>query len=368
MPPAPPAPLWLARPSRFAALPRPTARIMLGLLAVAMVVWVAMPDIGRWLWPSVTAVAPERPGDSDLALYAQVADAVAHGVNYYRATAEALRAHAGYPLRPFFTFREPLLAYVQASLPRPALLALLWLVTGGVAFAWSRRLITLLPSAPARIVAALLIAGGLITVSEPLLVGSHELWAGLLIAASLALRRPGHWGAAVAIGLLAMLVRELALLYPLVMLAFAWRDGERREMLAWAGGIALFALALGTHAAAVMRVTSLLDPVSDGWLGLHGAGFVSIAIRHATVLEALPGWIAAILVPLTLVGWIAWPSGEGPRAAAVLGMVALLIGGCARYNNFYWGLIAAPLWLLGLIAVPDALRDLVVAARRKPLT
>ena len=46
-------------------------------------------------------------------------------------------------------------------------------------------------------------------------------------------------------------------------------------------------------------------------------------------------------------------------------LYAALLGVAGRVDTFYWGLLVAPVLLVGLAFVPDALRDLLAAALDK---
>ncbi|UUX99056.1 hypothetical protein [Sphingomonas sp. J315] len=50
------------------------------------------------------------------------------------------------------------------------------------------------------------------------------------------------------------------------------------------------------------------------------------------------------------------------RALATFSAYALVISLFARLDTFYWGLIIAPAFLIGLAFAPDGLRDLWVRA------
>lgn len=312
------------------------------------------------LAPPSVQVAPE---DSDLGLYDAIVERVRHGGNYYQVAAEELRSRPGYPLRPFVTFRMPTLAKVQALLPPMAGVALLYVLVASVALAWIVRIMGAFPDGPARIVAALLLGAALFTPVQPILYPSHEVWSGLLIALSLGVWRPGRWVEAMALGAAAMLIRELAVLYVLVMLGFALLEGRRREALGWIAGLAVFAAALGAHAWAVGQVTNPVDPASEGWSGLNGFWFFVQTVRHTSVLEAFPFIVSVPVVVLAILGWASWRDPAGARMLATIAAYALLIGLAARLNNFYWGLMIGPVILLGLTFAPDGVRDLVRAAR-----
>ena len=348
------APWWLATPSRFARLGRRNARLALLLLLAAMLLLLRAPGTG----PDPNA-GPIPADQTDLALYETIVDQVRHGAHYYEITARELRSRPGYPLRPFVTFRLPTLAQVQAWLPPVILFAWLFALVGAVALAWAMRLAEALPGWPARIVAMLLLAGGLIVSAQPALVVSQEIWAGLLIAWSLACWRPGRWIEAVALGACAMAIRETAAVYAIVMAGLALAEGRRRELLGWAAALAMLAAILAAHALAVSRVTTPFDPVSDGWSGLNGLWFYVMTLRHATVLEMFPWAIGAPVIVAALFGWAAWRDPLALRVTAMLAAYGVLIAVFARLNNFYWGLICAPVCLVGLAFLPDGLRDLL---------
>lgn len=356
-------PLWLAQPTRLAQLSPGRARLAAALLAVLLIGCLT----------SLTSAAPPPPSDvqssaddqRDIILYETIVDAVRHGGNYYPTAAEALRV-GNYPLRPFFTMRMPALAMVQAHLPHGVVLALLYTLVLAVAVAWFGRFREAFADWPARAIAMALLAGGLMAFVQADLWAFHELWAGLLIALSLALRRPGRWIEAVAAGLLAVLIRETAALYLIVMAVTAWRDHERREAFGWVAALAILAVALTAHAFAVARVVSPLDPTSPGWSGMLGIGFFVNAISAATALAVAPSWIAAILAGLSLFGWAAWRNPLAWRALLTFLAYAAMLSLFARADTFYWVLLIAPAFLVGLVFVPDALRDLAARALDRP--
>lgn len=351
---------WLAEPSRFAGLSRERARLVLLLLtALLAATFLALRAPG----PPAASGEPEKRAEerADVLLYQTIVESVRHGGDYYAVAAEELRT-GDYPLKPFVTFRLPTLAVVQASLPDWATVALLYALAVATALAWWRRLAPAFRRPPQRVVAILLLGGGMLVFVQAELVWFHEVWAGLLIALSLALRRRGEWVAAAAFGCAAMLVRETAALYVGVMAAMAWAEGERREALGWAAATAVLAVAVAAHAHAVSQVVRPLDPASPGWSGMLGPGFFVRTMVLSTALRLAPLWLAAPLVGLALFGWAAWREPLAKRALAVFAVYALLLGVAGRVDTFYWGLLVAGPLLIGLAFAPDGLRDLVRAA------
>ena len=354
-------PLWLSHATRFAALSATAARVALALVALLLAATFLALDAPAP--PAATHAVAERSEDhADVVLYESIVESVRHGGAYYPVAADALRA-GNYPMRPFVTFRLPTLAVTQALLPPWANLAFLWTLVLVVAAAWYARLKPAFPRAPPRIVALVLLAGGLVMFVQPDLVAFHELWAGLLIALSLALRRPGRWVEAAALGLAAMLIRETAALYVVVMALLAFAEGQRREALGWCAALSVLAAAVAAHAHAVTQVVQPLDPASPGWAGLLGFGFFVQALTASTALTQLPLALAAPLVGLALVGWAAWREPLALRALTVLALYAALLGVAGRTDTFYWGFLVAPFLLVGLAFAPDAIRDLLAAAR-----
>ncbi|AQR75561.1 hypothetical protein [Sphingomonas sp. LM7] len=349
--------LWLSAPSRFAGIGKTRGRVVLAglaLLLLACLTVLAVPD------PAAVATGPatSQSDQTDLMVYEKIVAGVKGGGDYYTVATDALRA-GGYPLRPFLTVRMPSLAVVQAALPPWGPAALLYLLAAYVGMVWGLRLGDVLPRALPRLAALLLLIGSMLAFLQAELVAFHEIWAGLLIALSLGLRRPGRWMESVAFGLVAMLIRETAALYVLVMLAMAWREGARREALGWLTALVLFAAALAAHAHAVSGMTGPLDAASPGWSGLLGFGFFVKALSLATALQLLPVAAAAMIVGLALFGWAAWDDPLGLRMVALLAAYAALIGIFARSDTFYWALMVAPVFLAGLVFVPDGLRDLL---------
>jgi hypothetical protein len=360
---------WTAEPTRFAGLSRNQARAALALLVLLLAA--CLLALRSPAPPPVSGDPANRAEDqTDVALYQTIVDQLRGGGDYYAVTAQALRS-GDYPLRPVVTFRLPTLATVQARLPDTGSVALLYLLAAAVALAWWKRLVPAFGRAPPRLVALLLLGGGMLVFVQAELLWFHEIWAGLLIALSLALRRPGRWVEAVAFGLAATLVRETAALYVGVMAIAAWIEGERREATGWALATAVLAIVVAAHAYAVAQVVRPLDPASPGWAGMLGFGFFVRTMTLSTALSLPPLWLAAPLVGLTLFGWAAWAEPLATRALATFAAYAVLLGIAGRVDTFYWGLLVAGPLLIGLAFVPDGLRDILRAAaseRRRRIT
>jgi hypothetical protein len=69
--------------------------------------------------------------------------------------------------------------------------------------------------------------------------------------------------------------------------------------------------------------------------------------------------VAAVLVPLALLGWASRTGSLATRVTVVLATFAGAFGIAARNDNAYWGLLVAALFVIGLAFVPSAVADLI---------
>lgn len=349
---------WGAVPTRFEGWRRGPAFALLATLALVLALA---------CWSPETAAAPKlrTPAQhSDLQLYRDIIAGVDSGGDYYAAAANELR-QAGYPLKPFFTFRLPTHAAVYAALGERTMIVIFWLLAAGVMLAWWRKLHDCLPF-PLLGGAMVLIAGGLGGLLQPQTGLFHESWAALLLALMIALHRPERAWPAIIAGGAALMVRELALPMVVAMGGLAMFEKRWREAAGWAAAVALFGLYMAYHAQQVQEVVLPNDLASPGWSALLGLQFALKSIAKVTVGFRLPDVLAAALLTLSLFGWLSVKSGWALRVALLLAGYGAMLALFARADTFYWALIAAPLSFAGLVFVPKALSDLVKAVRRKP--
>lgn len=302
--------------------------------------------------------------NEDLLLYDRIATRVASGEHYYRAAAEELRDN-NYPLKPFVAFRLPTLTMVAAATGRPALLLAQYLLFAAMIAAWWFRLEGQFADKGRRISAVMLAAAGVAVAVSGKYVLLHELWAGTLIALSLALHRPGRWGWSIAAAGLALAIREMALPYVLLMAAFAVYRRDWRESAAWTLLVLLFAAGMAWHAGEVARVVLLSDPPSPGWATFGGWPGLLRTFHLAGPLRWLPQEVGAAAIMLALFGWASWKSPTGLAATLMYLGYALAFMLFGRANNFYWGLMVTPAFLIGLAFLPQAFADLASAARAR---
>ncbi|ABD88147.1 hypothetical protein [Rhodopseudomonas palustris] len=346
------------RPSRAPRRPRDAVRSVVALCTLLLLVAL----IAAGLRPGPAAPLPPTNGNGDLALYNRVVEQLRHGEAYYSAIVDELRAN-NYPLRPFVTVRPPGLSLAMAVTTDGVIRLALGTLAAVTFAAWAWRWRSL-RGEPLRTTAFLVLLGsGMIPALAPNAYPLHEVWAGLLIALSLALRRRNGWWLSVAVATLAALLRELAAPYLVVMAVMALKDGCRKEAAGWLAGLAVFALALGWHAYEVGAVVTAADPGSPPWLRFGGWGFVLQTASWNLLLEAGPNWLGAVLLPLALLGLSTLRSALGVRLALTVAGYTLAFMIVGRPNNSYWGLMIAPLWPLGLLQAWPALRRLGRDAR-----
>lgn len=344
-----------ASPERFGAFGRAGAlAVVLALLGL----------IGLGLATGATPVPPKGgPPSNDSTLFLHVLDDLRNGEPYYAATVREQRA-VGYPLKPFITVRLPTLAVAMALLPTPDLRRLLAGALSVVTLAaWAWRLRRWVKQPLSFSVAVIFLCGALL----PSVLGDdytfHELWSGDLIALSLAIYSRRTWPASLALACLALSIRELAGLYFVVMAALALRDGRRLEAGAWALGIAGLAIGLAMHAAAVQPLIQDGDLPSFGWTRIGGWPFILLLTKWNLLLMTVPDGIAAVIVPLALLGLVARRGVWEDRVTLVVAgyiLVFLIVG---RRDNSYWGLMIDPLWPVGLAASWPALTGLMAKFR-----
>jgi hypothetical protein len=355
----------LALPTRFTSWPRAAAIAALLFLILAEVLGLLSPPTPLAVEAPPASAAPAVQAGGDLLLYQNVIRDMRNGEGYYVAAARELRG-GDYPLRPFVAFRPPLLAEFLAHAPQGLALMALRMLVAALVIVWTVRLRPEAGFAPALIVACLFLAslGGQIALfGEAKYLALHEMWTGLLIALSLALRTPERWIAAALVGALAALVRELALPYVAVMAAAAFYEGRRREAAGWCAVICVFAAFTGYHAVAASAVVMATDRVSPGWAYHGGWRFFLTTAWLTGALRNAPYFVTAIVTPFALLGWAGWRDALAVRALGLLGGYAILLMVFARPDNFYWALIIAPLAPIGLLFAPRGLQDLIARSR-----
>ena len=344
--------------SRFAGWSRQLLVLFVAFLIGVIVYGVLVTSIGRGadtVAAPVTQTKPaaHEPANDDLRLYANIAKRVRQGESYYAAAVVEHRFN-NYPLQPFYSVRLPTLAFVTANLDADAMRLLALVLAAITCLAWWQRLDGAITDPGRRFLAATVLFAGAAPLLEPSMLNLHETWAGMLIALALAIYRDDRAWPAILAGTLAVLLRETALPFLVLMAAFAFFERRWSQVTAWIAAMALLAFAMIAHAHALTPHVNDGALASPGWLGSQGYASYLHYVHGTTGLSLLPMSVAAILVPLSLVGWMSWNSRIGLRMTFLqLGYaVAFMIVG--RPNTFYWGFLIAPTVLMGAMFLPGA--------------
>lgn len=323
-----------------------------GLAAALILASVAQPRGGA---------EPNAPF-SDTRLYRAIDARVERGQDYYAAAAAEQRAH-GYPTWPPVVIREPTEAFFLNVLGSDATRWAALLALAGVTMEATRRALARTDLSPRERLWTLAFAtSGMAGACSPPVAYLHEIWASLLMALCLALRRPNRWAASVCAGVVACLFRETALPLLAVMAAFALYERRYREAASWIGAGALFLVLFAFHLLLASRQHLPTDLVSGGWMQIGGLPFIIATARANALLVLAPPVVIATALSASLLGFLgrrdAWLARCGATFALYLGLFSVI----GRPDNDYWGLLYAPLLPLGVALAPAAIRDLAVRA------
>jgi hypothetical protein len=347
--------------TRFDDLPPRTCLLVLAALVLMLFGSLMTPAFQEPARPAVSAHA--EAGMSDIKLYRKIIARVAAGEGYYAAVTQEHRRY-GYPLKPFVTVRPPTLAWLYAGLGVDGTLAVFAGLIGAVALAWMPLLRGMNRYGYEGHLAFLLLMLSVMLLAAPPFRFYHESWAAPLIALSLALRIHGRVAVGVAVGLSAVLVRELAMPYLLLMAALAAYDRRWPEASAWGAATAAACLASALHAVTVDRLLLPGDLASQGWDGMGGWSFFTATAQEASLLAYLPMWAIKLALPLSLFGWIACRSDLSLRVAGLFLGYTLALMVFARSENTYWGILIMPYIAAGLAFAPTGIAALWSGALR----
>jgi hypothetical protein len=332
------------------------ARALLATMLV-LIVW----SLVALYWPRASVVQAPAEGGKDLQAYRRIVQRVHEGEDYYTAAGEELRA-GGYATSSVFNWRPPIYAWLLAALPAPewgqVLLGLLAVLALGLAYAGDRAD----GSVGRSLLLLLAMVGAFLWCVDGDAFFAQELWAGVLIAVSVGCYAIGCRSGGIVAGMAALCLRELALLYVLVALALAVRQGRWREVAVWCLGIGCYAAFLAWHAWQVQQhLTGQELAESSGWIQFGGPAFVIRTSQMNVWLFNLPSWVAVIYLVAALIGLASW---RGPQALLVGATVGLYLAAflvVGKPFNAYWGLLYVALLPLGLVRAPASIRALLRA-------
>lgn len=188
-----------------------------------------------------------------------------------------------------------------------------------------------------------------------------EFWSGLAVFLSILCEYFGFALASVLAGCFALFLRELALPYCLASAVMAWRSSRRGEALLWSVGVAVYAVHFAGHMIAVME----RQPAgSDGlswwhWVVLGGWPFLIATARMNIIVAGLPLWCAALYLPFSCFGLLAYPSRRTRRLKVTTGLYIVLFSVSGHPFNYYWGWFFAAGLAVGF---PNFIRFMLVSA------
>ncbi len=360
------APAW----DRFAHWRAVPARLLLALVALLLALAALTPSPNSRTGeaaevPALTGDNPQRPRDDDLTLYDNVAQRLQGGEHYYEVIAEEHRK-LPFPLQPGLAVRLPTLAYIIAWVGEGGMIPIAFALMALTVWAWWRRFGEEPGGAQFRLVGSALVLVGVSLGLARYFFAMHELWAGILVALAIGLHRPqtgdrhgvSRWGWSFVALALALAIRETVLPVVLLLGAMALWRGNAKEGAAWAALATLFAVALLVHLQIIAGLVQPGDPIGPGWLMLRGLqGWIGNIVLSSN-LRWLPHFVSGPLVFLMILGWAGWRSAAGTTLTFLsLGYgLAFMIAG--RNENFYWGMMVAPVMFAGLAMVPMAVKSL----------
>lgn len=336
-------------------LPRPLAALV-SLLIVALSVWCLVTTP-----PPIKTAKRNKQGVlsyTDARLYHDISAAVAKGEPYHAAAARLHREHH-YPLRPFVTMRPPTEMVLAAKIGWGGVQKMCFGLLVGAIFGWVVAFEGRI-TWPERIGMGAAIATGGSFIASEWLLALQEYPAGLCIGVAMAgvLAWPRQWWVNVGVLGLGLFIRETALPFALLALAYAAWNRRWAELAGWAGLVAAWGVFMVWHRAEAMAQWTPADLVSQGWHSAQGfSGFLK-AVIFTSPLQRLPLHAAMLLAMLPLVGWLAVGGREGLFTALAVGGFALMIGLFSRADTFYWGGIMLPWYYAGYALIPRALVQL----------
>jgi hypothetical protein len=331
--------------TRFATLTHSQAWLLLGLFG-AILVWGIQAASSAPDWVFGADAIPDR--------------------DFFRETVERMRAGEGYYTvqaeinggTSTFNWRPPVYLWFLAALPEPAIGQWLLAVLALGAAAGAGAVLAADLGKVGQLATIVLSLGGTFAwgMYDPGAFYLAEPWVGPLLMLSLVAYACGSWPLGVTAGLLALMLRELALPYCGIASLLAVRQRRWREVLVWLIGLSGALVLYAAHAAAVaahrpeaaVAATQWLQP--QGIAGLLGSGAMNVFVYP------LPAWIRAVALSLALLGLAGWRGEVGTRVA--LSAAAYVVPLLFVKGWDYWGFVFAPILMLGLVRAPASAKEL----------
>jgi hypothetical protein len=284
------------------------------------------------------------PGTGDVVTYQGVVSRLRAGAPYYPTLGAALR-RGGYATREAFNWRTPLLWTTVAAVPEGVPEAVGYGVVFAIVLAVSRKLVTSQQQSAAVWIGSVMLVGAVAVLADPSAPVISEEWAGLLIGVSVWAFARDRTGVAVALGLLALFVRELAAPYCVACTLIAAVNRRWRELGAWVAGAVVYGGYYGWHLTQVWahRLPTDLGH-SSSWLEFGGLRFLLATVHCQSWLLVLPAPLTALALVLIVAGIVEARAPVHLRAASGVYVLFFLVAG--KPFDDYWGLVAGPIWAI----------------------
>lgn len=305
--------------------------------------------VGSDLSPDQVAQTPVDNG-GDLGLYSRVVQGVQQGGSYYDVVlAEHLAGP--YATTPPTAVRTPTLTYLHvvfgAFTP--------WILVLGVVIvvlALAKELEQVKKNRAEWYSAICLAALSFGMYANPQAAFLHEAWAAVFIGLAIVSASRDRTFLAVILALSAVLIRELAAPFLLLMFLLHIRK-SRRSWGLWLGAIGVFGVVYALHWRAVEKASeSLPSLVSPSWLVFGGWTHALDSFLFSSPLRLLPFAVTAFVLPLAILGWAGISTNLGNLVSITVGAFWLFLCFAGRPENVYWGHLAASLTLVGLAFAP----------------
>lgn len=285
--------------------------------------------------------------EGDKILFIAVVERLRQGQPYYTVMGEELQAK-GFPAAEIPNWRTPLhLTFLSRVTVQGGTLILFVIVLAGLWLMTRMRQLEI----------PMLIFVGIPLIGLAAATIFSEAWAGALIALSLASYFQQRWTLAAVYGVLALFMRELAVVYAVVCGLLALWSRRKTESLIWIVGALLYTGYFVWHA---QHVRAAIPPGAMGhaqsWVRWGGLPFLFATLRWY-------GWTQFASAPLIVAaGLLGTASRQMPmqaRMSLLAYVVAFLIVG--QPFNSYWGLLVVPLWGVALPYAIDGATRLLSA-------
>jgi hypothetical protein len=325
-------------------------------------------NLGRIPADRTNPSSPAQQLAGDLALYQDVIAQVRGGRDYYEAARELLPRY-GFPISSPLNWRLPTYAWLFSLAP-----SLPWVQVALVALSAIALAVAGLSQwrAGKSVLATFALVVMLIGVVSWAIDGkayvAQEPWVATLILLSVSTFGMGRgWAYLSALSAVAALfLRELALPYCVIACLLTLMRQNWRLACVWGTGIAAF---LGFFCWHVFRVHHQMAATDDPfqadlgqWIRFGGLDFVLLTMRMNQWLFTAPGWLLWCYLLAALIGLSSSHDHQLGCVAAV--SYITVFAALGRPENFYWGLLTAPLLPWGVVRAPASIWQILREAVR----